>query len=181
VGMGSMATPFFILYGTEGLGLGTGIVGLCLTMQVIGRAVGGIWLGVGIEKIGSRLTVLGGIVLNLLAPLMALALSFLGRLVDPRALPYVYSIAFLGLGTAMNAVPMGLSNYILDIAPPKDRSTYIGLTNTISGLLIVAPILGGALLEYTSYGVLFAVTLAIYALAVLAGWRMPTVQERAST
>lgn len=180
VGMGSMATPFFILYGAEGLGMGTGIVGLCLTMQVIGRAVGGLWLGVGIEKVGSKLTVLGGIILNLFAPLLALALSFSSQLFDPRALPLIYSFAFLGLGAAMNAVPMGLSNYILDIAPAKDRSTYVGLTNTISGLLIVAPILGGALLEFSSYGVLFAVTLAIYALAVLAGWRMPTAREAVS-
>jgi hypothetical protein len=49
-------------------------------------------------------------------------------------------------------------NYLLEIAPPGMNSAYIGLGNTISGLMMIVPPLGGALLELTSYPVLFGLT-----------------------
>jgi hypothetical protein len=49
-------------------------------------------------------------------------------------------------------------NYVLEIAPPGQRPTYTGLTNTLTGLLLPVPILGGWLLQSTSYPVLFAVS-----------------------
>jgi len=47
-------------------------------------------------------------------------------------------------------------NYILELAPPAQRPTYMGLSNTLGGVLVVVPMLGGWLLQATSYPVLFA-------------------------
>jgi hypothetical protein len=51
-------------------------------------------------------------------------------------------------------------NYLLEIAPPGMNSAYVGLGNTISGVMMIVPPLGGALLELTSYPVLFGLTAA---------------------
>jgi MFS family permease len=162
-----------VLYGTEGLRLGPAIIGLGLTTQVIGRMFAGFFLGFGIEKLGARATLLGGLILCALAPGLAVLTPFLSRLISPGALLYLYSLVFLFLGVSLNAVTWAFTNYILDIAPPEDRSTYMGLTNTISGLLIVAPLLGGALLQLTSYTALFAVALAVYLAALMMALRLP--------
>jgi MFS family permease len=80
---------------------------------------------------------------------------------------YLYPLVFFLLGVSLATVNWSYTHYILDIAPPKDRASYVGLANTLGGLLVLAPVLGGALLDATSYGVLFGVTLA-FALAALA-------------
>jgi hypothetical protein len=59
----------------------------------------------------------------------------------------------IGVGNA--GLMLGWMNYVLEIAPPGHRPTYTGLTNTLTGVLIPVPILGGWLLQSTSYPTLF--------------------------
>ena len=56
---------------------------------------------------------------------------------------------------------MGFTNYLLEVAPEAMRPVYIGAGNTVRGLLMALPVLGGWLLEVTSYPVLFGVTIAV--------------------
>jgi len=58
---------------------------------------------------------------------------------------------------------LGFINYLLEIAPEGKRPAYVGLGNTIMGVLTVVPMMGGWLLEATSYPTLFGVTAAIVA------------------
>ena len=60
----------------------------------------------------------------------------------------------------------GFINFVLELAPPGERSTYIALANTLSGILLVVPFLGGWLLEATSYPVLFTATMGGVALGL---------------
>lgn len=175
-GFGGMGTPFFILYGTGQLGLGAGIVGSCLTAQVIGRIVGGLLLGVWLAKLGHRSVILGAISLTAMAPALALLLggpSWFGQ----ETLRLLYPAIFFFIGISANTLMWSFTNYVLDIAPPEERPTYVGLTNTIGGLLIVAPVLGGALLQATSYPVLFAAALSVYIVTLLLALRLPPVRS----
>ena len=61
---------------------------------------------------------------------------------------------------------LGFYNYMMEIAPDDMRPSYIGLGNTIMGILTLAPTVGGWVLESTSYTVLFAIT----AVSVFAGF-----------
>jgi hypothetical protein len=63
---------------------------------------------------------------------------------------------------------LGFYNYMLEIAPNDQRPVYIGLGNTIMGLLTLAPTLGGWLLERTSYTVLFALVSGLIGLGAIA-------------
>jgi MFS family permease len=47
--------------------------------------------------------------------------------------------------------------YLLEMAPPERRPTYIGLANTLTFPLALLPVAGGALAGYTSYIWLFVV------------------------
>jgi len=58
------------------------------------------------------------------------------------------------------SIMLGFINYVLEISPAGQRPTYMGLTNTMTGLLIAVPMLGGLLLQATSYPVLFALAAA---------------------
>jgi len=62
---------------------------------------------------------------------------------------------------------LGFVDYTLHIAPEGMRAAYIGFSNTVMGVMMALPALGGWLLEATSYPVLFAVTASFAAASVL--------------
>jgi MFS family permease len=77
---------------------------------------------------------------------------------------------------------LGFIDYTLHIAPKGMRPAYIGLSNTILGAMMVIPLLGGWLLQATSYTTLFALALALaaggFVVALqLAPVRTPVVSE----
>ena len=176
-GLGGMALPFYILYATDGLSLGASVVGLCVTAKVLGSILGGLLLGLSVEKMGNRFTILAAMTLTACGPLLALLLGFLGTAWQASgALYYVYPLVFVLIGISLSTLNWSFTHYVLDIAPPKDRTTYVGLTNTLGGLVILAPVLGGAILEATSYSALFAISLAIFALAFAIAWKLPKLE-----
>jgi MFS family permease len=180
-GIAGMATPFYILYGTVALRLGATIIGVSLTVQVIGRILGGVMLGTLIERLGNRAAILCGLSIVSCLPALSLALGFWQRLSpQPDALFYVFPLIFFLLGLAQDTLSWGFNNYVLDLAPPRDRTTYIGLTNTVSGLLVISPVIGGGILQFTSYSVLFVVSLSVYAIALFAAARLPKLARAAS-
>jgi MFS family permease len=61
---------------------------------------------------------------------------------------------------------LGFLNYVLEIAPTGQRPVYIGLTNTLAGIIILYPFIGGALTEWTGYRIVFLLAAA----GVVAGW-----------
>jgi MFS family permease len=69
------------------------------------------------------------------------------------------------MGATDGSFLLGFLQHILDIAPPGQRTAYTGLSNTIGGLTVIAPTIGGLLLQATSFPALFIVTM----LAPLAG------------
>jgi MFS family permease len=80
---------------------------------------------------------------------------------------------FVVLGITGSATILGWMNYVLELAPPGHRPTYMGLSNTLGGLLVLVPLLGGWLLEVTSYPVLFAASAVGPLLALAIAARLP--------
>jgi MFS family permease len=80
-----------------------------------------------------------------------------------QAYPFVY----VAIGVVNSTWMLGFTNYLLEIAPNEMRPAYVGLGNTILGVLTLAPIAGGWLLEATSYTVLFGTTAVATALGFL--------------
>ena len=66
-----------------------------------------------------------------------------------------YLFLFAAIGATDASFLLGSLTFILDIAPPSERTAYTGLANTIGGLLVIAPTIGGIVLQFTSYPVLF--------------------------
>jgi MFS family permease len=101
-----------------------------------------------------------------LVPVLALLCHF-G--VFGSSLNLVYPLLYVLLGVYEGSAMLGFLNFVLEISPPGQRPTYMGLTNTLTGILILLPMLGGLLLERTSYPVLFAAAaLGTLAAAILA-------------
>jgi MFS family permease len=173
-GLSSMATPFYVLYATDRLGLGAESVGVFIIAQTIGGLLGSLGLGALAERRGSGAVIRMTVVVTITAPLAALALYFI-----PPAnwTSTAYMWVFIVLGIIGSSSMLGWQNYMLGLAPPGQRPTYMGLSNTLAGLLVLAPVMGGWLLGETSYLVLFTAAVIGPMLAWAIAMRLPASQS----
>ncbi|MBC7251515.1 MAG: MFS transporter [Anaerolineae bacterium] len=175
-GLGGMATPFYMVYGTEVLALPPETIGLATSMQVLGSIIAGVVLGYIQEKQGSKLVVLCSTALGVAVPLLALLTRALpgGTLL----LTWVYASVFVVIGIVNSSIMLGFLNFVMELAPPHDNPTYMGLYNALSGLLLITPMVGGWLLEATSYAALFAWSAMGAGLGLLLSFRLKEPRQQ---
>jgi MFS family permease len=173
-GLSNLAIPFYVIFATDQLGLGEGIVGSFTSAQVIGSMAGAVILGTLYERRGGKQTIQVGVGAGALAPLWALMLPFLLPAGHPW-LAYGYSLVFVALGVVQSNYMQGFFNYLLDLASADERATYVALSNAINGV-VLSPMafVGGIILKTTdnSYPTLFAVTAIGVGLGLLCTLRL---------
>jgi MFS family permease len=174
-GFDRLATFFYIVYATESLGLSEEIAGVFITVQTVGGIAASLGLGWVSERFGNHRVIQISTGLALTAPLVGLFLFLTGG-IGGAATTVLMSWIFLVIGVFMSSFMLGFSNYVLDLAPPGQRPTYIGLYNTIGGILVILPTVGGWLLKVTSYGVLFGLTAITLVIAHLLSWSLPSAR-----
>jgi MFS family permease len=148
-----MAAPFYIGYATVELGLSSAVaVPVLLTMQTVGSIAGALlytWLGVRNNVLYIRLALAAAALL----PICALLAGVAGPL------PLYIGFLISGLATGTNLLSSYL-NWVVGYADPEQRPIYVGLSNTVAALIsLIAPIIGGTIVQYLGYSPLFVVSL----------------------
>jgi len=169
-GLSNLASPFYVVYATEQLKLEPKTIGIFIIAQTVGGLLASLGFGALAERRGPGAVIRISIIANISGPLVALTFN-LAHLSSDWMLVYVW--VFVVLGIVGSAMMLGWMNYILELAPPGHRPTYMGLSNTLGGLLVLVPMLGGWLLEATSYPVLFAAAVIGPILAWTMAARLP--------
>ena len=175
IGAVGLATPFYVLQATQVLKVPTDTIGLFLAAQTVGGVVSSLICGSLSQRYGSPVVIRITMALALLPPVLALLLNFFAR--DNATLATLGMVViFAALGATDGSFLLGFLQHLLDIAPPAERTAYTGLSNTIGGLTVIAPTIGGVLLQATSFQALFFVT-AIFPIAgLLVALRIPRVR-----
>ncbi len=178
-GCDALALGFYAWFATRELGLPPETLGLFTVAQTVGGILASVGLGTLAERAGSHRVVQVATAVGLTAPLVCLALLMNGTLAG--ALPVAAIVwVFMAIGVTASSRMLGFSNFALELAPTGLRPTYIGLLNTLSGILIIMPTLGGWLLRTTSYSVLFVVTALLLVVAHGASLRLPSGRSTAT-
>jgi len=168
--LGSIATPFYAIYATEVLGAPTAIVGLYISFATFARILSNpVWRRMG-QRRGNVFLMRAGTLFTLMVPLLALVTPLLGRGLGLPATPlvYLFGLLFVCQGFSHSGASVGFHAFLLDIAPPAERPSYIGSVNTILGVVSFVPIIGGTLIDLLGYEVVFALALAFILAALLA-------------
>ena len=163
IGMMGLATSFYVVHAANVLRLPQSIIGQFVVAQTVAGVVASAVLSLVNERWGPRYVIRTASAAAVIGPLFALAAHLAGGGWLVQAYPFVY----VALGVVNSAWMLGFFNYLLEIAPEGMRPAYIGLGNTIMGVLTLVPMAGGWLLEVTSYTTLFSVTAAIMAIGFL--------------
>jgi len=180
-GLGGMATPFYMIYGIDVLELPPETIGLATSVQVLGGILAGVILGYIQERSGSRLVILCSTALGLGVPLLALLTQVLS--LQGAALPVVttvYASVFVTIGLVNSSIMLGFLNFVMELAPPGENPTYMGLSNAFTGILLLVPMVGGWLLEMTSYTVLFTLAAGGAGLGLVMAFRLQEPRQRSN-
>ncbi len=152
-GLTNIAVPFIVPFAQLRLGASEAMVGLFVSILMLSGTVANVlWSYVGDAQGNRRLLLLTNSV-GLGAPVLALVAARLSpevvatRLgVDFSPQLVVVSLALLLLGFSQTGRMMGETNYLLEIAPERQRPTYMGMMHAILFPLAFAPLLGAAVI-----------------------------------
>ncbi len=176
IGITALATPFYVLHATRYLGVAKDSIGLFLAAQTIGGVISSVALGALNERRGSTVVVPISMLLAMVPPILAVILHVVGvGNIDLAKAGYI--LLFAAIGATDASFLLGFLTFVLDIAPPSERTAYTGLANTIGGLLVIAPTIGGLVLRYTSYPVLFIAAGIGPVIGLLVALRLPHVRH----
>ena len=170
-GAGSMAVPYYIGHAQQVLLLPDAMIGTMVMAQVIASTAVSLGMGFISDRWGPKRVINIGSCAAIAAPLFALALHLSGQ----PSLAWTYPAVFVALGIAGSSVWAGFFNYLISSAPDGIRTTYVGLGNTIAGLITVMPLAGGWLLQSSSYTALFAITAVLVSGGFLLSFRLPQI------
>jgi len=179
IGLSAMALPFYAVYATVKQGLPESAIGFFLIASTVGGLVAGLVLGPVADRKGAHRVVQFMGLFQFLAPMTALLAGPLAA-AGPQVLTALFALVFLFLGIGEGSTMLGVLNYVLEIAPPADRPSYMGLTNTIAGVIILYPIIGGWIATRWGYEPVFAVTAGITLVGGLLALRLPSARTEAS-
>ncbi len=157
LGLGGIGSGFITIAALQRWQVGDATVAQYNFVLVIGQALGSLAFGFLADHIGHKFNFLFGILTGFVAYLIAWLIP------DPQWYPLVFFLQGLS-GSAFIVSGMML---VLEFCVPERRPTYIGLANTISGIVgFIAPMLGTALVGL-GYGWVFASSACAYLLGGL--------------
>src|SRR5262249_10348010 len=152
--------------------------GLFVAAPAAGTGVGGLCLPLVARRRGSQAVLAVVAVTVLLAPLtVAVAGLFPARFWMREAFS---AMSFVCQGLAASGLFVGMNDLVLAMAPPQERPLYVSLSNSVAGVLVPLPLLGGVLAQwFGTAAVLWLCPLpAVAGMVALFGLRTAAPRER---
>jgi MFS family permease len=153
MGTAGLSLPFYVLYAKNVLGIKLEMVGLFLSAQMLGALLSNLFWGHLSDFMGSRAVIRGTAFTAILIPLAALFI--------PAGLSWLFIALFFLVGIFVTGRTIGNTNFMLDIAPARERPVYISLKGTMALPIVLCPLLGGIIAQHFSYIILFKITVIL--------------------
>ncbi len=165
---GIIALPFYAVYGREVLHFPSETTGVFVVAQMMGAIISALFWGFFSDRYGNKIVVVLSGLVGLSIPCLVILTMLLYKMaIFPGFLLTIYTIVFVLVGMNLNGLFIGQNNLLLEIAPAGERATYIGVANTAIGLVSLLSLLGGYIIERTSYTVLFFLSLILVLTGIL--------------
>jgi MFS family permease len=182
LGLTGIALPFYSVYAKNVLGAEAGMAGIYAAVTGGAKLLSNIAWGWVSDQKGNRLVMrllIGGKGLTLFLALALVGAVSLLKL-EGVWLPTLALPLFFLDGAMFPAGILSGSNFLTELVPDAERPIYLGLANTLSGVVTLLSVLGGLLVDWLGFAGLFAaaLVLCLVGLALTAG--LPEPREAAS-
>jgi MFS family permease len=155
--MGRMATPFYIVFARDTIGLSGTNIGLLSTAFVAANSVSNLGWGVMADRTGYRAVFVFTLVLWI---------ASVGAMIASDSLAG-FALAFMGIGAGMGGFQMAAQNMVLEFGSRADLPVRIAVANSAQEAVgAVGPLLGGLIAAFFSLDILFGVAIAFQIAAI---------------
>ena len=155
--MGRMATPFYIVYARDTIGLTGTNIGLLSTAFVAANSVSNLGWGAMGDRTGFRQV--------FVVTLVVWIVSVLGMIFSGSLLGFV--LAFVGIGAGMGGFQMAAQNMVLEFGSREDLPVRIAVANSAQeGVGAIGPLLGGFCAVAFGLDFLFALAIGFQVVAI---------------
>ncbi len=161
-----MAMPFIILQAKSYIKLSGTDIGIFISVQMIGAMFSNFLWG----KLSSNGK--NRIIVNLSTMILIFAITL--SWITKNDI-YGYYIIFFSLGVATDGLRLSFGNLILILAPEEKRPVYVALQTNITSIGIFFSVLGGAIVEYLSYGWLYGATIILLIASFILSLRLKDI------
>jgi len=178
---GIVALPFYAVYGREVLHFPLETTGVFVVAQMMGAIISALFWGFLSDKYGNKIVVVLSGLMGVSVPCLVILTMLLHKMaIFPEFLLIIYTIVFVLVGMNLNGLFIGQNNLLLEIAPAKERATYIGVTNTAIGLVSLLSLLGGYIIERSSYTVAFSLSLILVLVGIFLAFSIAEPRNKES-
>jgi MFS family permease len=87
-------------------------------------------------------------------------------------------LIFFFLGSTGAGLGLGATNYLLEFAPEEDRPIYIGFMHTLVGPTVFLSVIGGVVLQLTSFAFLYILVLLMAILGIYSSFRLSELKTK---
>jgi len=157
-----ISLPFIILDAQTKISLNGVAIGSLITTQMIGAMLSNLIWG---KLSGSGKNALTANI-SIAMQIIAITLAFSATSI------YEYMLIFFIVGGAVDGNRIASGNLILKLAPPEKRPVYVALQINIISFGLFFSLLGGLILQMSSYTVLYSVTLFLLSFALFLSFRL---------
>jgi len=177
--LAGIAVPFYTVCARNVLGAVEGMAGIYVSARLGAQLLSNLPWGRLSDRRGNRLVMKLLASGSTLAPLLALTLMGMVTVFRLRGpwLPYLALPIFLLDGLMRPAHMLAGSNFLLEMAPESERSLYLGLSNSLLGIVTLLSGLGGFIVDWLGLASLFAISAVLCAIGYLLALRLPEPRE----
>ncbi|HET9495897.1 MAG TPA: MFS transporter [Chloroflexia bacterium] len=174
ISLAAIADPFYVVYAKNVLGAPAATVGLYLGASSVASLLSNFFWSPLSDRASNRTVMTMTVLATALVPLTAVAISLFVGQVDNTFLFTSFTLVFVLGGLAVGASRIVNNNMLLTVAPPAELATYVGFLNTVLGVVIFVPVLGGLLTDLVGYEPLFLTSVGLAGLSLIAATKMST-------
>jgi hypothetical protein len=170
----AMATPFFAVYVQKTLGGDASMVGIYLGVTILSNLCSNLFFGRVSLNYGNRRVMIGSVLIGSLMSADVLLLTFLAKplqLSSFAASMWLVPVFILS-GIRGTGYSIWSNSIMLDISPASDRSVYVGFLNTLTGFVLLATGLSGALKDWLGIQMLITITLLAHLVSLLLAFKI---------
>jgi MFS family permease len=182
-GVEAIATAFYVVFLRERLQMNDSALGILTIASVAGGIIGVVFFGWLSNRFGSRGVIRLSVAVQVMSPTLALAVAAFPAITqnNPAVGLYLFIIAYAIDNAVGQASMLGFQVYPLDTAPERHRAMYVGVLNSVAGVVSLTPVLGGLLLDslsgattsMTAYSIVFGIAVLSVLLGLIFSLSLP--------
>lgn len=170
------AVPFFAIYLQRQFGVATSFVGIYLAFFTASNLLANYLFGRVSRRDGSKKVIVTATFASMSMLIYVLALVFFLPTMSftPDLAGWLLTPAFILNGFRMTGFNIAGNSLMLDLSPPAQRAVYIGFSNTILGIVLLATGISGIIMTVMGFQGLLWLTMALNLIAVYLVLRLDT-------